>query len=250
MNNIEDKIIQYFEHELSREEAAQIEQLITENVEARKLFDQYKSVYVSFDQIPHQAPSDRLKQNFSLFLNEEIKQQAKSTKNTNYTKTIWMLAIGAILAAMLFFLVKNKADNQEINQQMIAMNENLTKLMQNESSSHRIKAVQISATLPDNNQQALDLLMDAMAKDPSSNVRLSALEALEKHIDNEQVRASIYKSMADETDQVVLISYINILTESKEKSAITELKKITKDQAMDQFIKDEAQLGLFQLQEY
>lgn len=253
MSNIEEKIIQYFENELSPSERAEVEKSVQENELFRKEFNEYQSMYASFHSFPSHEVPDKLKSNFQAFLTQtkEIdKQSIPKVEGKSTTKIIIVLALCTVIGMTTYMFFKNRADNQAINQQMIAMNDNLKLLMQNESSSHRIKAVQLSAQLPESNQTAIDLLVDALANDPSSNVRLSALEGLEQYISNDKVRAAIYKSMAKETDQVVLITYINILSASKEVSAIDELTKITKDQALDQFIKDEAHLGLFNLKEY
>lgn len=253
MNNIEENIIQYFENELTAAERKALEKKVLENDLFRIEFEQYKSMYSSLDSFPSNPTPAQLKNNFESFLAQEKSKHNTSNPKSNSSNgsRLIITIVGALLIATISFMFfNNRADNQAINQQMIAMNDNLKQLMQNESSSHRIKAVKLSAKLPESNQTAISLLLDALANDPSSNVRLSALEALEQHITNDKVRAAIYTSMAKENDQVVLITYINILSSSKEESAIDELTKITKDQSLDQFIKDEAHLGLFNLQEY
>ena len=247
MKVTEENIIQYFENELSSEAKLILESEINQDSNAKELYDSYKDLYNGFETASVEEVPSSLQSNFDNFLKQQISQ---TPKKTNPYKAIVPVVITCLFLTAVYFFYSNKKANQKLHKQMIAMNDNIQSLMNNESSAYRIKAVKLSAEMPTANKTAIKLLLDAVANDPSSNVRLSALEALEQHIQNDRVRASIYKTMSSETDPIVLLTYVNILTNSKEESSPTVLRGMTENDALDQFIKDEAHLGLFKLEQY
>jgi len=245
MNITEDIIIQFLEGELDTKQQTEFLTEIAEDQKLLKVYEEYKFLYDGFSSANSPELPNEVEDRFQAFLAMQSKNTSKSK-----IKPSWIIGIVFLICIAATIIFKNYRAIQDNNEQMFAMQHQVKTLMGNQSSSYRIKAVNLSANQPSSNTQAIDLLLDAIMNDRSSNVRLAALESLKQHIENDKVRATIYTAMAHETDAVVLLTYINILSASKEKEATTALKNLTQQESLEQFLKDEAQLGLFKLESY
>jgi anti-sigma factor ChrR (cupin superfamily) len=120
-------------------------------------------------------------------------------------------------------------------------------LAQQQPASTRMQ--QIAATLArgDTDAKTLANLVSTLAFDPSTNVRLSALEALYAHADQPLVRQGVLVSLPRESSPLVQLAMIDFLTSLRDKQAAPAFEAITRDPAIDQAVRDAAQRALVQL---
>ena len=76
------------------------------------------------------------------------------------------------------------------------------------------------------------------------NVRYAAAQALARFIDEEDVRLRMAESLEEQTDPLIQISLISILTEAQEKHAIKPLKKILDQDSINMDVKRQADIAL------
>ena len=250
--NIEDQIIAYFEGEISEQSQADLLARVGQSKESQVIFKEYEALYKGFSESNTiEVPSEALKAGFDSMISKEqldTKEANKSNSPRNTGKFL-MIGFGILVLSIASYWYSTNSVQLE-STPMIAMTNEIDNLLKNASTSQRIKGVLISNDTGCTDLKVLNLLVNAAKNDPSPNVRIAALESLESHLGNDKIRSELYKSLALEKDPVVLITYINLLTNSNPKSASDQLQKITEDEGMHQFIKDEAYMGLFRLQEY
>ena len=121
------------------------------------------------------------------------------------------------------------------------------KLTNMESPSQRLTAATEAYELKNNSNDIVDALVKTMNSDPSTNVRLAALDALAKFYRESYVKKQLITSLKKQNDPMVQIGLIELLTKMKESSILTELDKIVKDGSTMEAVKDHAYASILTL---
>ncbi len=95
--------------------------------------------------------------------------------------------------------------------------------------------------------RALAELLNTLTFDPSTNVRLSALEALYAHADRDAVRAGVRAALQRETSPLVQVAMFDFVAAAQDRTAAPALEKITRTFSLDKAVRDAAQRALVQL---
>jgi DNA polymerase III alpha subunit len=120
-------------------------------------------------------------------------------------------------------------------------------LLQQRSTSERLQTVLATLDNKNPNQKVLGNLIGALALDPSVNVRLSALDALYPHADQQLVRSGVLASLPREQNPLVQVAMIDFLVAARDRDATPELEKIARNETVDRAVRDAAKRGLAQL---
>ena len=120
----------------------------------------------------------------------------------------------------------------------------LTSALQQHSASERIMAVNRIEEKPALNEELVSTLISTLNSDESPNVRYAALQALEKFIGEEVVRAELVKSLEAQTDPLIQISLITILVDAEERSAIAPLREIIEREEIAPEVKKQAKVAI------
>lgn len=117
-------------------------------------------------------------------------------------------------------------------------------LLKSSSSSERIEAVNYAETMTSPNQKVIDALVNTLDHDKNANVRLACLYSLGKFADNPKVRDALVNSLPRQTEPIVQIVLINMLSEMKESRAIQPLQDIISNDKTPKEVKNIAEKGL------
>jgi len=120
-------------------------------------------------------------------------------------------------------------------------------VLQQQSTTERLKTVLGTLNLKQSDQQVVNGLLNALAFDPSVNVRLSALEALYPHADQPAVRSAVTASLPREPSPLVQVTMIDFLAASHDPTAFSTIEGISQNQTYDQVVRDAARRALAQL---
>lgn len=250
MNNfdIEAKIITYFEGALSSDEKATLLKEINNSDTTKELFETYQSMYQGLDATIIHQPSVHLKNNFYRHLESTEKIISLKSKRTSFSIRPYLkyAAIGLILITFGALIGINWSQNQQvstINQEMIALRTEMKNLLKNESTSVRIRAINMSNTLIETDEGIVQVLIKTMDGDDSENVRLATIDALEKFAHHPIVRTTFLNTLDKENSDFIKIKIINILASIKEPSAVRYLEQIIEDKNASRYLKHEANLG-------
>jgi len=120
----------------------------------------------------------------------------------------------------------------------------LFSLLKEESASERIKAVNYVEEMTSPDQKVIDALVNTLDHDKNPNVRLACLYSLARFPDNPYVRESLVNSLPRQTEPIVQIVLINLLTEMKEPRAKRSLQDIISSDKTSKEVKNIAEKGL------
>lgn len=254
---IENLVIEYVEGQLSEEQKAFVEAKIKEDAAISKMYQEYLELHQMMENSPEEEPEERLSHDFQRMLERE--KQMKHDKVTpvrSLTKTIWFrVAASVALIAIGFVLGRFWIEDNDNDREMMALQQDLeaTKsLLQqvvngNLSATQRLEHVQVSYQLKSADNEILHALIRTMNSDDNGNVRIAAIRGLSGFTENPVVRKAFIQSLETQDDPFIQMMLINILVKIKEKEAVPQFRKLIENEAVDPTVKDEAQLGIFQL---
>lgn len=222
----------------------------------------------ALDAMPDPKPTPRLRANFYAMLEEE-KHSAASVRHVERRRrrvnaVRWILApfaACALLAAGFLAGQRNapapapagpdaatRAQIAALQQKVDSMGQLVGySLLQQQPASERLKGVLAAQDLKSPNDQVLTQLISAVALDPSTNVRLTALESLYPHAGKEVVRAGVLAALGREQNPLVQVAMIDFLTAARDHEAISTFESLTQKTDVDNSVREAAKRALAQL---
>lgn len=231
------------------------------------------------DAMPTPKPSPRLRAGFYAMLEDEKRSAAASPARTAAARRparrqLWRwilspLAAGGLL--VLGFLAGQYAPSRQAAPATTAPAANPTdaatqqeladlrkkvdsmtqlvgySLLQQQPASERLKGVLAAQHLNGESDEVITKLINTLALDPSTNVRLSALEALYQHADKDVVRAGVLASLTREQNPLVQVSMIDFLVAARDREAAPTLQDLARSDKVDRSVRDAAQRALVQI---
>ncbi len=188
-----------------------------------------------------ETPADSLRMNFYHMLQTEIDKQKgyskpKSRKMIPYTRIAAGLALligGTFLGMFLNPLLKNNNQNNELAQlktEVQSMKEVVMMNMLNEESpSDRIKAVNYAEEISSPNEDVINALVKTLNNDKNVNVRMAAAYSLSKFTNRQVVMDSLVKSLEKQTDPIIQVVLMDILVQKRDTRALKPMQKIISD---------------------
>jgi hypothetical protein len=141
-----------------------------------------------------------------------------------------------------------KANSNAIDEELASRKQVLFASLNNmESPSQRLTAATQASQLKNTGNDIVDALVKTMNTDPSTNVRLAALEGLSKFYRESYVKKQLIASLKTQKDPMVQIGLIELLTRMKQTAILDELDKIVKDEDALKAVKDHAYSSIFTL---
>jgi len=207
-------------------------------------------------------PPDSLRINFYYMLHSELKKYAVTDpKDVKTIPAKWyrsvsfgiaagvaLLICGTFIGMLLYSgLVKEKNRNEfallhsEVNALRKAA---LFTMLNEQSSSDRIQALNYVDDLENADEPVLDVLIKTLNTDKNVNVRMAAAYALAKFADQRSVVDSLVASLGKQNDPIIQVTLINILVERKEQSAIKPIQQIINDKSTLIEVKQVAENGV------
>jgi len=254
MEDYTEKLLDYIDNKLSPEEMSVIAKAIEQSPALAKEFEEMKMITRIIADDEQDLPSDRLRSNFDqMLLHAQTAEKSPQTntihkslpqKQTFVFRSLYRYAAVAVILILVGAMV-GMLYTQE--QQIDNMSEDLMALLDEKSTSQRIKAVNMSQEINEPSDKILDALIATMNSDKSSNVRLAAVTALEQFTEEKMVVDAFINSLGLQEDPTVTIALINILANIKDQNAIKPLEELLDDEKHMQFVKEEAQVGIFKL---
>lgn len=140
----------------------------------------------------------------------------------------------------------------EASQQLIKENDQQKQMLfaslgNMESPSTRIAAAMKAYRMQAADKDIVDALVSTMNEDPSTNVRMAALEALSRFHRENYVKKKLIASLKKQKDPMVQIELIHVLTEMKQKSILDDLQKMVQDVNTNEAVKERAYSSILTL---
>lgn len=250
--NWEDKLIDYIDGALAPAEVIEVEKALAGSAALQEQLEELKTVMSSLEKLELYPPSPKLEKQFQQLLNESHHQPAEGKEISLWSKYRWAIQSAAAmgLLALGLFIGMNIKSTQQVavmQDELQEMKKIMLAMLDRESVSERIKAVNYSYDLRHPDAEISDALIHKMNTDKSANVRLAAIEALHQFASDPQVKKALIESLAIQQDPAVQITLINILVQLREKGALPNMQKLIDDADTMESVKGEAQMGIFKL---
>jgi HEAT repeat protein len=120
-------------------------------------------------------------------------------------------------------------------------------LLERQSATSRLEGISWSSRVEHPDNDLVSALLSTLNSDPNINVRLSALDAVEKFSSDPAVRKSLVESIPRQDSPLVQIALIDAVVHMRDNTAATELRKLTGDQEVNAAVRQRAQWGLQKL---
>jgi HEAT repeat protein len=166
---------------------------------------------------------------------------------------VWQFAAaaGLLLAGVLwgrYLPPSAAAGNSEMAQlrgqveslhQMVALS-----MLQQQSPSARMRGVTYSEKIAQPDPRVLDALLQAVNHDSNVNVRLSAVDALQKFASDPDVARAMVNSVPAQDSPLVQIALIDMLVQWNARDVAPNLARITRDMQTDEMVRQRAAWAL------
>lgn len=258
---------------LPPDDAAQMRAHLASCPDCQREWSALQEITRKLDQLPQPEPSARLRENFYAMLETHQSEAdapspfaiAKSRLDRFFETILpsqpalqFAFAL-ALLAAGLFagarFLrppavvppVDDSAKREiaALRAEIDDMGKLVTaSLLQQKSTSERLQNVLATLDLESPDRKVLTDLVGALAFDPSVNVRLSAVEALAPHAEQDIVRAGLLASLPRESAPLVQLAMIELLAAVREAAAAPLFAQLSRDANADENVRAAARRAL------
>ncbi|WP_138430111.1 HEAT repeat domain-containing protein [Fodinibius saliphilus] len=249
-----DLVIAYIDDSITTEQRARLNNLIDQGKIDILEIKQMEATYQKMDKLPASEPTEKMHNTFYTMLEEEKKQQApqRLTILLNRLKALFRpIGIRRIAVASVIFLVGIFAGNlltpfQDYRQQMNQLSEEVSKMRQvmmmslldNQSSSERLKAVNISTNIQSADSRMISALLKTLNNDPNVNVRLATVEALVRHASNPDVRQGLVQSISKQQSPQVQVALADAMLAMQEPRSVDELQKLLQQNGLNGAVRD------------
>ena len=170
-------------------------------------------------------------------------------------RPVWQFALAfALLLAGIFagrFAATQRGENPEMAQlkgqveglrQLVALS-----MLREQSPSQRLQGVTYSVQMAQADPQVEQALLHAVTQDPNINVRLSAVEALEKYAAKPEIRRALEDAIAAQESPLVQVALIELLVQLNDTNSAPALEKVVRDPQTDETVRQHAAQGLRKL---
>lgn len=170
---------------------------------------------------------------------------------SNNKRNKWALKLLKIAASVLLligaFLTGRYQSKENSSKEIALLTEEklefkqtaMLSLMENESASKRIQGVNFIDSFSNPDEAILKALMDRMLNDKNTNVRLTAVEALNNFTNSEIVKNAFIEALKKEKDPSIQINIIQTLVDIQEKKAIAPMQRLLEQEETQPFIKNQ-----------
>ncbi|KYG85576.1 hypothetical protein AWW67_14470 [Roseivirga seohaensis] len=198
-------------------------------------------------------PSSALKENFYQMLNEAQEKQPQANNGSSLLEKIksflfanqygrMAFGIGLLVIGLFFGTTLGNSSYKEelsdLNGQMVEMREMMMMAMlEKESVSDRLKGVQMSSQLSSSNQKVIDALFLTLNSDPSTNVRIAALNTLAEFANDPKVREGLVNSISKQKSPLMQVNLAELMVKLQETKAKDELNSILENDQTPEDVK-------------
>lgn len=231
---VEELIAKYNEGLADPSEVQRLEKMIEEGVVELTQLRELNKLDDNLTKIAEPVPTQELDSRFYEMLVKEKKPSIAKSIPWSWSDSIFTkLAVGALLlvggfSAGLLMEKRTSGDEVKVLASEVTRLKEMTmiSLLEKESATDRLKAVSLSEEIQGPSLKVTDALFRTLNADPSVNVRLASLEALQNYSKSPVVRERLVRAIAQQDSPLVLVALADLMVKLQEKSSVKELKKM------------------------
>jgi hypothetical protein len=159
-----------------------------------------------------------------------------------------LLMVGVVAGKLAF---QPRGENPEMAQlkgqveglrQMVALS-----MLQEQSAGNRMRGVNYSVQMAQPDSQVQQALLHALNNDPSIDVRLSTVDALEKYAGDPQIRRALVDAVPQQDSPLVQVALIDLLVQMHDKESAPALQKLLRNTDADELVRQRAAAAMQKL---
>ena len=262
---VKSEVPDYLANSLSQESSAAIQSHLAMCGACRQELATLQSAWTRLGVLEDAEPSPQVRTRFYAMLEkQQLELRTQSERRVTLADWVegwwparlrWQLAFGLLLLVVGVGLgrwslerPKQDGDIARLRDEVGGLRELLTlSLLQQQSASERLRGVSWSSQVPQPEEAVLSALLQTLNSDPNVNVRLAALEALQKFSSIHEVRQGLLHALEKQKSPLVQIMLIDWLVENKERQAINLLTRMSDEPKVQPKVRERARWGLQQL---
>lgn len=258
---IKELLTDFIEGGLEKKTNDKIEKHLSECNSCKIELDQIKFLYQLIDNSDNNLPPEQLDNDFYSMLENQKKIIKPSFVVNEKAPTLWSKIFGVwevspliqIAAAVIILITglfiglnirpfnTSSADVVVMQEEIKSMKEMLVySLINNDSPSQRIKAVNYSEDIKIPDKRLAEVLIKTLNSDENVNVRMAAAYALGRYTDSDEVMEAFINALEKEKDPGMQITIINLLVQTKDKNAIETFNSLIRKNETPILVKDQA----------
>lgn len=132
-----------------------------------------------------------------------------------------------IFAGQVFQPKGNSEDLAILSDQVLQMKEMMMlSMIDKESTSDRLKAVNMAQDIPSASDQITEALIKTLNTDQNINVRMAALDALYQYANKPEVRMHLIQSIEKQSSPLIQMALAEVMVALQEKRSVEEFRKL------------------------
>jgi hypothetical protein len=140
------------------------------------------------------------------------------------------------------------AEMSQLRDEVRSVNHLLTvSLLRQQSASERLQGVNRSSRMERVDPEIAAALLQTFKHDPNVNVRLAALDALSRDIDEPEIRTELLAALQIQSSPMVQIAIIDLLVQAGEKQSTGVLKQMLQKADVNTVVKKRIEAGIQEL---
>ncbi|MGB0523858.1 MAG: HEAT repeat domain-containing protein [Flammeovirgaceae bacterium] len=258
----ESKLLDYMQGNLNPEEKQGMEAYMAQQGQDLSEFHELNTVWLKMEDLATPAPStnmrDKFYQNLASFKQDEAQKKKTSlqlllTFLTQLFQQAWakQLAFGLLFALVGWVIGYQMRGNETLSNlesmatEMQHMKQvMMLSLMEQESASKRIKAVNMVHNMDNVDERVIKLLLKSLNEDPNINVRLVAAEALQNFTSRPLVRQNLIQSITTQESPLVQIALVDVLLSLQDNATSDALKALLENEKINLEVRKKAAQAL------
>jgi len=255
----ENLLIEYQDNTLDSIAKRSVENHIANCHHCQKVSQEFNILFDTINQVEDELPDRQLGIGFDQILEKEklavsTLKLKKLEAQKQSLKSILKIAAIIVLMVSSYLYGTYKKNISHINE-MAILEQGKAKmqaiatlsLLENESASKRLQAVNYAKVMDHPNMEILNVLITKMNNDNHVNVRIAAANALSKFATKDMVREALIKTLEVEENANMQIELIQILVDIEEKRAIPTMQKLLDNTNTPAYIKEHINYELQQI---
>jgi hypothetical protein len=250
----------YLAGELPQEVLREFEAHLMQCDDCRAELEQMELTWVALGDLPEEEPAPELRGRFYAMLEDEKQRIARAERGpwlrrldrwldswmpkrpaVQVTMAALFLMVGLVAGMRLETGQPSDGEVAQLRGEIQQMQEMVSMSLLNQtSSSERLRGVNLSAKVSEPSEALLTSLTNTLESDPNINVRLAAVDALAFFRDEPTVVAAATRALARETSPTVQIALIDLLIVIREKKALDALRRFVDGNNIDPSVKEHA----------
>lgn len=257
-------IPEYLSGRMSAAETAAFEAQLSSNAELQIELEELRATWLGLGQIPDARPSAALRARFYRQLHDVENGRSHPLRGGF---AWWRPGLSGLVRQATIFLalfclgmyvdrvsMSSRASNDQsaqLQSQVQSLRQTVAlSLLDRQSASSRLEGVSWSSQVAHPDRDLLTALIGTLEHDSNTNVRLAALDALEKFSGEAEVRETMIQSLSKQDSPLVQIALIDALVHIHDQKAAGEIRKLSNQPEANAAVRQRAQWALHNLSSF